>query len=69
MSVARAEAEQPGRITAALGGAQLFLRRLRLEPGPPLTMFALLALSCFLFAALPRLFNDIADDGLRYMVE
>jgi putative ABC transport system permease protein len=69
MSAARVEVERPGRVTAALGGAQLFLRRLRLEPGPPLTMLALLAFTCFLFAALPRLFNDIADDGLRYMVE
>ncbi|MGH3081414.1 MAG: FtsX-like permease family protein [Gaiellaceae bacterium] len=69
MSIAPVEAERPGHITAALGGAQLFLRRLRLEPGPLLTMLALLAFSCFLFAALPRLFNDIADDGLRYMVE
>jgi putative ABC transport system permease protein len=69
MSVAQVEAKQPGRITAALGGAQLVLRRLRLEPGPPLTMLALLALTCFLFAALPRLFNNVADDGLRFMVE
>jgi putative ABC transport system permease protein len=51
------------------GGARLFLRRLRLEPGPPLTMLALLGVTCFLFAALPRLFNTVADDGLRYMVE
>ena len=50
------------------GGARLFLRRLRLEPGPPLTMLALLGVTCFLFAALPRLFNTVADDGLRYMV-
>ena len=69
MSVAGARAERPGRMSAALGGAQLFLRRLRFEPGPPLTMLALLALTCFLFAALPRLFNDVADDGLRYAVD
>jgi putative ABC transport system permease protein len=50
------------------GGARLFLRRLRLEPGPPLTMLALLGVTCFLFAALPRLFNTVADDGLRYTV-
>jgi putative ABC transport system permease protein len=49
-------------------GARLFLRRLRLEPGPPLTMLALLGVTCFLFAALPRLFNTVADDGLRYTV-
>jgi putative ABC transport system permease protein len=69
MSVAGAQAERPGRISAALGALQLFLRRLRLEPGPPLTMAALLALTCFLFASLPRLFNDVADDGLRYTVD
>jgi putative ABC transport system permease protein len=49
-------------------GARLFLRRLRLEPGPPLTLLALLGVTCFLFAALPRLFNTVADDGLRYTV-
>ena len=69
MSVATASPQRPGRVAVALGGAQLFLRRLRLDPGPPLTMAALLALTCFLFAALPRLFNEVADDGLRYMVE
>ena len=69
MSVAGARVERPGRISAALGGAQLFLRRLRLEPGPPLTMLALLTFTCFLFAAQPLLFNNVADDGLRYMVE
>jgi putative ABC transport system permease protein len=31
-------------------------------------MLALLAVTCFVFAALPRLFNNVADDGLRYMV-
>jgi putative ABC transport system permease protein len=67
--VSVAQAERPGRVSAALGGAQLFLRRLPLEPAPPGTMLALLALTCFLFAALPRLFNDVADDGLRYTVE
>jgi hypothetical protein len=68
VSVASASAGRLGRISAAFGGAQLFLRRLRLDPVPPLTMLALLALTCFLFASLPRLFNDVADDGLRYMV-
>jgi putative ABC transport system permease protein len=50
------------------GGARLFLRRLRLEPGPPLAMLALVGATCFVFAALPRLANTFADDGLRYMV-
>lgn len=62
-------AEHTERSSAVLGGAALFLRRLRLEPGPPLAMLGLLALTCFLFAALPRLFNEVADDGLRYMVD
>jgi putative ABC transport system permease protein len=31
-------------------------------------MLALLGVTCFLFAALPRLFNTVADDGLRYTV-
>jgi putative ABC transport system permease protein len=44
----------------------LFLRRLRLEPASALTMFVLVAGTCFLFAALPRLFNAFADDGLRF---
>jgi len=56
--------------TAALaGGLSLFLRRLRLEPASALTMFVLVAGTCFLFAALPRLFNAFADDGLRFAVE
>ena len=50
------------------GGVSLFLRRLRFEPGPPLTMFVLVVGTCLLFAALPRLFNAFADDGLRYAV-
>jgi putative ABC transport system permease protein len=66
---AQAPGRRPPRAAAFLGGARLFLRRLRLEPGPPLTMLALLVVTCFLFAALPRLFNSVADDGLRHMVE
>jgi putative ABC transport system permease protein len=44
----------------------LVLRRLRAERGPTLTMLVLIAATCFLFAALPRLFNRFADEGLRY---
>jgi len=57
------------RSRAALaGGLTLFLRRLRLEPASALTMFVLVGGTCFLFAALPRLFNAFADDGLRFAV-
>jgi putative ABC transport system permease protein len=52
-----------------LGGAgELMLRRLRLEPGAPVAMLVLVGVTCFLFAALPRLFNSFADDGMRYEV-
>ena len=70
MSVAEAPAggARRSRTGGALGSAVLFLRRLRLDPGPPLTMLVLIAVTCFVFAALPRLANDVADDGLRYMV-
>ena len=54
---------------ASLGSSvPLFLRRLRLQPGAPLAMFALVGATCFLFAALPRLYNSFADDSLRYHV-
>lgn len=55
-------------LAATLGGASLFLRRLRLDAGPALAMFVLLGFTCFLFAALPRFFNDVADRGLRHTV-
>ncbi len=55
--------------TRPLGSAaRLLLRRLRLEPGAPLAMVALVAATCAVFAALPRLFNSFADDSLRYDV-
>lgn len=47
------------------GGLSLIVRRLRLDPAAALTIFVLVAATCFLFAALPRLFNAFADDGLR----
>lgn len=56
-------------VSALAGGLTLFLRRLRLEPMSALTMFVLVAGATFLFAALPRLFNQFADDGLRFAVE
>ena len=68
MSVVRAGAEprRRGRGLVALGaGLSLILRRTRLDPGPPLTMFVLVGATCFLFAALPRLFDAFSDDGLR----
>src|SRR3954465_12587576 len=54
--------------SALAGGRAAFLPRLRLEPMSALTMFALVAGATFMFAALPRLFNQFADDGLRFPV-
>jgi putative ABC transport system permease protein len=65
---ARTAGNRAAHAARALGGSRLFLRRLRLEPVPPLAMFALVGSTCFLFAALPRLANNIADRGLRYTV-
>jgi putative ABC transport system permease protein len=47
----------------------LLVRRMRFEPGVALTMLLLIGGTSFLFAALPRLFNSFADDGLRYTIE
>ena len=55
-------------MTAAVGAARLFLQRVRFDPGPPLAILALVGATCFVFAAVPRLANGFADDGLRYMV-
>jgi putative ABC transport system permease protein len=63
-----ARGRKPARLMTLAGGTRLFLRRLRLQPGAPLAMVALVGTTCFLFAALPRLFNSFADDSLRYQV-
>jgi putative ABC transport system permease protein len=67
VSVVEARAgRRRGRGLAVLGaGLGLVVRRLRLDPVPPLTMFVLVGATCFLFAALPRLFDAFSDDGLR----
>jgi putative ABC transport system permease protein len=65
---ARTVGHRAAHAARALGGFRLFLRRLRLEPVQPLAMFVLVGSTCFLFAALPRLANNIADRGLRYTV-
>lgn len=67
MSVAPARSARRGHRVSigVVGGAWLVVRRLRFDPVPALTMFLLVAATCFLFAALPRLFHRYADDGLR----
>jgi putative ABC transport system permease protein len=71
VSVAQAEGARArrGSLRAALGGGvALVFRRLRLDPGSALALAALVAATCFVFAAAPRLFNAYADDGLRHTV-
>jgi putative ABC transport system permease protein len=68
VSIVQAEAERGrhGRGLAALGaGLALILRRLRLDPAAPVTLFLLVGATCFLFAAMPRLFDAFSDNGLR----
>ncbi|HEX2193368.1 MAG TPA: FtsX-like permease family protein [Candidatus Limnocylindria bacterium] len=49
--------------------AAFLLRRLRDEVGVALMIFALVAVTAFLFAAAPRLFNQMSDVGLRHRLE
>lgn len=43
-------------------------RRLRADAGATFATVALVALTCGIFAALPRLFDRVSDHGLRYAV-
>jgi putative ABC transport system permease protein len=45
------------------------LRRLRAERGMAVLVFVVVAVTSFVVAAGPRLFNHVADDALRYGVE
>jgi len=53
------------RLVAAVAA---ILRRLRAERGMALLVFLVVAVTAFVVAAGPRLFNHVADDGLRYAV-
>jgi len=52
----------------ALWAAGLLLRRLRGERGVIALIVTLVAGTSFLFAAAPRLFNQVADDALRHEI-
>ena len=52
----------------SLWAAGLLLRRIRTDWGIVLLTFLLVAATSFVFAAAPRLFNRVADDGLRHAV-
>ena len=50
----------------SLWAAGLLLRRIPSELGMILLLFFVIATTSFLFAAAPRMFNRVSDDGLRY---
>ena len=54
------------RLVAAVAA---LLRRLRAERGVAVLLFVLIALTSFAVAAGPRLFNRVADAGIRYEAE
>lgn len=53
----------------AIWAAAFLLRRLRGDAGVALMVFALVLVTAFLFAAAPRLFNQVSDDALRHRME
>ena len=53
----------------SIWAAAFVLRRLRGDGGVALMVFALVAITAFLFAAAPRLFNNVADAGLRHELD
>ena len=53
----------------SIWAAAFVLRRLRGDGGVALMVFGLVAITAFLFAAAPRLFNTVADAGLRHQLE
>jgi putative ABC transport system permease protein len=53
---------------ATLAGVSVILRRLAAEWAAGALLFALVLVTAFVFAAAPRLFNRLADEGLRHEV-
>lgn len=53
----------------SIWAAAFLLRRIRAEVGVALLIVVLVGGTAFLFAAAPRIFNRIADEGLRHELE
>jgi putative ABC transport system permease protein len=51
-----------------LGAVAVLLRRIRAERGVAMFLFTLVAVTSFVVAASPRLFDRVADAGMRYEV-
>src|SRR5688572_1447241 len=52
-----------------MGAVAVLLRRLRAERGVTVLLFVLVAVTSLVVAASPRLFDRVADAGLRYEVD
>ena len=52
-----------------VGAIAVLLRRFRVERGVTLALFALVALTSLVVAVSPRLFDRVADEGLRYEIQ
>ena len=51
-----------------VGAVAVLLRRIRAERGVAILLFVLVAVTSFVVAASPRLFDRVADAGIRYEV-
>src|SRR3990170_5109919 len=52
-----------------LGAVAVLLRRIRAERGVAILLFVLVAVTSLVVAASPRLFDRVADAGLRYELD
>jgi putative ABC transport system permease protein len=55
-------------LRRAADAIRLILLRLRMQRVVALSLAALVLVSAFIFAAIPRLYNRMSDDGLRYQL-
>jgi putative ABC transport system permease protein len=55
-------------VRRALSSVSLFLLRLRVQRLVALVLAGLVLMTAFIFAAIPRLYSAMSDDGLRYQM-
>lgn len=65
-AIGRTKGMRPARFAAPVA---IQLRRLRTDRAPIGIVVAVVLVTSFVFAAIPGLFNDMADDGLRAAVD
>ncbi len=67
--MAQAQRSRPTSPLAAPASLRLFLRRLRVERQLAVVLFVVVLLTALLFAAIPRFYNQISDDGVRHAID